>query len=173
MRILALLAAVLVLAAPAAAASTPRFALYDLRDLAAASKNDFGDVQASKRAPKAPEVVRCAAGCRFGAGWIGFRHAVGPTGAEVVSADVVGSAKRGFFLEVGLSARGAASWRSFARLEARRIKHAGVPDVLVVAVGGRVLAAPYATDVRLVGSRLELYGFTRAGARAAASALAG
>jgi len=166
MRALAAVLIALVVAAPASAAA-PRFALLDLHDLARASKNEYGDVHPTKARPRAALVVRCAAGCRFGAGWLGFAKGVGPAARDVrhVSA---GPSRVGWSLRLTLTSRGRARWQAFARLAARRAKHTGVPDVLAVAVGGRVVGAQYASDVRLSGRVLELPGFSRSNARLAA-----
>jgi hypothetical protein len=166
MRNLAALVVALVVAAPAAAAS-PRFALLDLHDLAHASKNAYGDVHPTKTRPRAALVVRCASGCRFGAGWLGFARGVGPVAGDVRSA----SATRGRFgwsVRLTLSPRGRSRWQAFARLARRHEQHAGVPDVLAVAVGGRIVAASYANDVGLAGRVLELPGFSRSEAKSVA-----
>jgi hypothetical protein len=166
MRALAAVALALAAAAPAAAAA-PRFALLDLHDLARASKNEYGDVRPTQARPRAPLVVRCGAGCRLGSGWLGFGKGVGPTSSDVrrVSA---GPSRIGWSLRLTLSARGRSRWQAFTHLAARRAKRAGVPDVLAVAVGGRILAAPLVNEIRLAGSVLELPGFSRADAKSAA-----
>jgi hypothetical protein len=168
MRMLAVLAVALSVVAPAAAA-TPRFALLDLHDLAQASRNEYGDVLPTTRRPHAAFVVRCGTGCRFGTGWLGFRQSVGPAGADVRRATTV-LGKIGWSVRLTLSARGRSRWQAFARLALRRERRAGVPDVLAVAVGGRVVAAPFASEAQLTGSVLDLPGFSRSGARLAARA---
>lgn len=169
MRMLAAVVLALVVAAPAAGA-TPRFALLDLHDLVAASTNEYGDVRPAKARPHAAFVVRCAEGCRFGAGWLGFRQAVGPTRADVRRA-AAARARVGWSLQLTLTARGRARWQAFAHGAARRAKRAGVPDVLAVALDGRIVAAPFASEARLRGTVLELQGFTRSAALLAAKAL--
>jgi hypothetical protein len=168
MRVLAIVAAALV-AAPWAAAATPRFTLLDLHDLAHASRNEYGDVQPTKARPEAAIVVRCGSGCRFGAGWLGFRHGVGPTRADVRRASAA-PGRIGWSVRLTLTPRGRSRWQALAHLASRRAKHAGVPDVLPVAVGGRIVAAPLANEVRLAGRVLDLPGFSRSDARLAARA---
>jgi len=169
MRALAAVVAALAVAAPASAAA-PRFALLDLHDLTRASKNEYGDVHPTKARPRAALVVRCAAGCRFGSGWLGFAKVVGPSAGDVRRASA-GPGRIGWSVRVTLSARGRSRWQAFTRLAARRAKQAGVPDVLAVAVGGRILAAPLSNEIRLAGSVLDLPGFSRADARLAAKRL--
>ena len=166
MRSLAIVLAAFAVAAPASAA-TPRFALLDLHDLARASHNAFGDVHATRLRPHAPLVVRCGGGCRLGSGWLGFAGRVGPAADEVVSASAA-PGHIGWSLRLVLSERGRVAWTRFARGAARRERRAGVPDVLAVAVDGRVLAVPFANQVAFGGRRLDLPGFTRADARLAA-----
>jgi hypothetical protein len=169
MRILAVAAVALALAAPAAAA-TPRFALLDLHDLVRASKNEFGDVKPSARRPHAPLVARCAQGCRLGRGWLGFHAQIGPAASDILSA-AAGRGRIGWSVRLTLSRRGQARWRSFARAAARRAKREGVPDVIAVAVAGRIVGIPFANQVSFRGRRLDLPGFSRADARAAAKSL--
>gem|GEM_PF-4803329 len=166
MRALAALLASLAVAAPASAA-TPRFAVLDLHDLVRASRNAFGDVQTSRTRPPAPFVVRCGSGCRLGAGWLGFTGRVGPAAGQVVFASAV-PGRGGWSLHLTLSPRGRAAWAAFARAAARREKREGVSDVLAVALGGRVLAVPFASQIAFSGPHLDLPGFTRANARLAA-----
>jgi hypothetical protein len=168
MRMLAALAVALVAAAPATAAA-PRFALLDLHDLARASRNQYGDVRPTKARPHAGLVVRCGAGCRFGSGWLGFGQAVGPARSDVRRAAAV-STRIGWGLRLTLTARGRSRWQALARAAERRATRAGVPDVLAVAVGGRVLAAPFANEAQLSGRVLVLPGFSRSDARRAAKA---
>src|SRR5436305_7649120 len=107
-------------AAPAAAAG-PRFGLFDLHDLGKASKNEYGDVKVTHGRPAAAFVVRCATGCRFGAGWIGFEHSAGPRPGDVVSASA-GPGRIGWSLKLRLTARGQSRWRSYARVADRRAR---------------------------------------------------
>jgi hypothetical protein len=171
MRYLAAFLIILCFAAPAAAA-TPRFGLFDLHDLTKTSRNEYGDVKVSPRPPAAAFAVRCSSGCRFGTGWLGFVRSVGPAAGDVVSASAR-SGRIGWSLELGLSPRGQSRWRAFAKLAKVRARQAGVPDVLAIAVGARVLSAPLVDQIRFAGGRLELPGFTRAEARAAAKSFAG
>jgi hypothetical protein len=164
------LAAVVVMLVAAAPAGTPRFALLDLHDLVAASTNEYGDVQPGTTRPHAAVVVRCGTGCRFGAGWLGFREAVGPVRADVRRA-ASAPGRAGWSVRLTLTARGRSRWLAFGRLAERRATRTGLPDVLAVAVGGRVVAAPFANEARLQGRVLELRGFTRSAARLVANAL--
>jgi hypothetical protein len=163
---LAAAVAALALAAPASAAA-PRFALLDLHDLVRASRNAFGDVRPTRTPPHAPLVVHCVRGCRFGAGWLGFTGRVGPSGGDIVAASAV-SGRLGWSLRLTLSSRGRSAWTRFARAARLREKRVGVPDVLAVAIAGRVLAVPFSNDVVLSDGRLDLPGFSRANARLAA-----
>jgi hypothetical protein len=171
MRFVAILVAALAIAAPASAGA-PRFAFFDLRDLAKASRNEFGDVKPTHRIPSAAFAVECGGGCRLGAGWIGFTRLVGPAASDIRSASA-GPGRIGWSVRLGLSAHGQALWRAYARVAAARARKAGVPDVLAVVVGGRILAAPLADTLRLVQGRLDVPGFTPADARSAVRALAG
>ena len=165
---IALLALTLV---AAASAGTPRFGLFDLHDLASASRNEFGDVKPTRRVPSAPFAVECSTGCRLGSGWLGFKQLVGPMGGDIRSASA-GPGRIGWSVRLGLTERGQARWRPYARVAAARAKKAGVPDVVAVVVGGRILAAPLADTLHLVHGRLDVPGFTPANARAAVNALA-
>jgi hypothetical protein len=170
MRLLAIVFCALVVAAPAAAAG-PRFALFDLHDLARASHNVYGDVKVSKR-PTALRgtVVRCGAGCRFGAGWLAFAKEPSLTAGDIVSAKAH-AGRIGWSVDLGLTARGQARWTAFSKIAAQSGKSSGVPDVLAVVVDGSILALPYANDVRHKHGTLELVGFTRAGALRTAKTL--
>jgi hypothetical protein len=171
MRFVAILVAALALASSASAAA-PRFGLFDLHDLSKASRNEFGDVQPTRRVPAAPFAVECGAGCRLGPGWLGFSELVGPTAADIRAASA-GPGRIGWSLHLDLTARGQSRWRAYARAAAARARKVGVPDVLAVVVGGRVLAAPLANTFRLAHGRLDVPGFTPANARTAVRALAG
>jgi hypothetical protein len=171
MRYAALLLAGLVLAAPAAAA-TPRFGVFNLdSDLARASRNEFGDVKvAEHKAALRGIVVRCAAGCRLGSGWLAFARPANLQAGDV-SAARAHSGRIGWSVEVTLTARGRTRWTSFSRQAARHLRTNGVPDVLAVVVDGSILAAPFANDVRARHGTLELVGFRRADALRAATLL--
>src|SRR3954451_19647015 len=86
----AVILSALALAAPAAAA-TPRFALFDLQsDLAHVSRNAFGDVDVKPAAVLRGHgtLVRCAAWCRFGDGWLAFARPAHLIPADVATASV-------------------------------------------------------------------------------------
>jgi hypothetical protein len=170
MRLMALLLVGVVFAAPAAA-SPPRFGLFDLHDLARPSHNAFGDVKLSKRpALLRGIVVHCGPGCRFGAGWLAFEKGPSLSAGDVTSAKAhVG--RVGWSVHLGLTRRGHARWTAFAQAADRHAKSNGVPDVLVVVVDGAILALPYASDVRHDRGTLVLDGFSRAGALRAAKTL--
>jgi hypothetical protein len=171
MRFVAIALLALTLVAPASAAA-PRFGVFDLHDLSKSSRNEFGDVKPTPRAPQAPFAVECGAGCRLGTGWLGFTRLVGPTAADLRSASA-GPGRIGWSVRLGLTARGQARWRAFAKIAAARAQKAGVPDVVAVVVAGRILAAPLASTLHLVRGQLDVPGFTPANARAAVRALAG
>jgi hypothetical protein len=170
MRLVALLSLALVFAAPAAA-SGPRFGLFDLSDLSRASHNVYGDVKVSQRMTALRgTVVHCGTGCRFGSGWLAFAKGPSLAAGDVKSAKVhVG--RIGWSVDLGLTARGRARWTAFDRLAKLRAKSTGFPDVLVVVVNGEILAVPYANDVRYKTGTLELVGFSRANAVRAAKTL--
>lgn len=177
MRFLLPLLAALVLAAPASAASL-RFGIFNLSsDLAAASHNEFGDVKASSgadalaRKARGATLVRCAAECRFGKGWLAFSKGPGLTNADLVSAKAHAVRRDLWQLTVQLTKRGQSRWIAFSRVAAERAKRRGIPDVLVVVVDGQILAQPYANAFRRTRGTLELFGFTPAGARLAAKLL--
>jgi len=170
MRLVALVSLVLVFAAPAAAAG-PRFGLFDLSDLAHASRNVYGDVKLSQRVTALRgTVVHCGTGCRFGSGWLAFARGPSLTADDVVSAKAH-SGRIGWSVDLGLTARGKARWTGFSKLAAQRAKSIGFPDVLVVVVDGDIGAVPYANDVRYKNGTLELVGFSRANALRAAKSL--
>jgi hypothetical protein len=170
MRLVALLAVLLVFAAPAAAAG-PRFGLFDLSDLAPASHNMYGDVKVSQRATALRgTVVRCGDGCRFGSGWLAFAKGPSLTAGDVVSAKAH-SGRIGWSVDLGLSARGLSRWTAFSKLAAMRARSSGLPDIVAVVVDGEIVALPYANDVRHKNGTLELVGFSRAAALRAAKTL--
>jgi hypothetical protein len=170
MRLLAIILCALAVAAPAAAAG-PRFALFDLHDLARASHNVYGDVKVSKRpAGLRGTVVRCGAGCRFGAGWLAFAPGPRLSAGDVVSAKAH-DGRIGWSVDLRLTARGQARWAAFDKIAVQSAKSSGVPDVLAVVVDGSILALPFANDVRHKHGTLELTGFTRAGALRTAKTL--
>ena len=169
MRTAAFLFAALALAAPASAAA-PRFGLFDLHDLAKVSRNEFGDVKPTRRVPAAPFAVECGGGCRLGPGWLGFTQLVGPTAADIRSVSA-GPGRIGWSVRLVLTPRGQSRWRAYARVATARAKRKGVPDVVAVVIGGRILAAPLADTIRLAHGRLEVPGFIPANAKTAVKAL--
>lgn len=176
MRFLAICFVALVVAAPAAAAE-PRFGVYDLSvDVAPASHNDFGDIRvASSKASLARRahgatLVRCGSDCRLGVGWIAFARPSQLRAGDIRSA-VAGKSSFGWAVTVQLSARGVSAWAAVRRAALAREKRKGVPDVFAVVLDGTIHALPYAAAVHEQGRSLELGGFTRAGARAAAKLL--
>ena len=170
MRLVPLVLLALVFAAPAAAAG-PRFGLFDLNDLSAASRNEFGDVKVSQRTTALRgTVVHCGTGCRFGSGWLAFAKAPSLNAGDVVSAKAH-AGRIGWSVDLGLTARGLNRWTAFSKAAAQRAKSTGFPDVLVVVVNGDILSAPYANDVRHKNGTLELVGFSRAAALRTAKTL--
>jgi hypothetical protein len=172
MRLAALALLALVLASPASAAA-PRFGLFNLNtDLSHASRNEFGDLRLAKRPGTLHGVVvRCVRpGCRFGAGWIAFAKRASLTAGDISSAKA-SSGRIGWSVHLRLTTRGKARWAAFAKTAARRARTQGVPDVFVVVVGGSVVAAPFANQIRAKGGSVELVGFHRADARRAAQLL--
>ena len=173
MRLLTVLVCALALAAPAAAA-TPPFGVFDLQtDLAAASRNAYGDVAAKPRAAVAGHglVVHCGSDCRFGRGWLAFAVRPALTGADVTAARVRFSKRTGWTVALSLRPAAQARWAAFARRVAFAGRHRGVPDVLVVVARGEVVAAPLSTEVAASPGGVTLSGFSRASARALASAV--
>ena len=176
MRLLAISLLALGLAAPASAAA-PRFGVYDLAtDVAGASTNEYGDVSVAGdkeslgRRARGATVVRCGQDCRLGRGWIAFAKPSVLRAGDVRAATAHASGY-GWAVTVRLSAHGQGAWDRFDRAARGRQKRNGVPDVLAVVLDGTVDALPYAVDTRRSGNTLELSGFTRAGAHAAAKLL--
>jgi hypothetical protein len=171
MRYAAILLAALALVGPAAA-STPRFGLFNLdSDLSRASRNEFGDVEAAKRAVGLKGVVvRCGAGCRLGSGWLAFAKRPSLSAGDVRAA-TAHRGRVGWSVDLRLSPRGRTRWAAFSKSAARHFRSSGVPDVLAVVVAGSIVAAPFASDVHAKGATLELVGFHRADALRAAKLL--
>lgn len=172
MRILGVVLAALALAGPASAAA-PRLAVWDLQsDLAHASRNDFGDVAVKPRAAVAGKgtLVRCGAWCRFGSGWLAFGTAPRLATPDLHGVRVVYEKRLGWTVRAALSRPAAARWAHFARLTAERSRRRGVPDVLVVAARGVVVAAPLSSTVHARDGVLVLTGFSRSSAKALAAA---
>jgi hypothetical protein len=173
MRLLAAALTSLALAGPAAAAA-PRFALFDLQsDLAHASRHAYGDVEAKPRAALAGHgtVVRCAASCRFGDGWLAFRADPHLRASDVTAATADFSKRLGWTVQLTLRAPAADRWARFSQSLAAGMQRRGVPDVLVVVAGGQIAAAPYSTQVTASHGRVTLAGFSRASASALAKLL--
>jgi hypothetical protein len=175
MRRLVLLLCILGLALPTAAgAATPGFALWDLQtDLAAASRNVYGDVAVKPAAALAGKgtVVRCAAWCRFGHGSLAFAAAPRLSSANVAPARFAYSKRKGWFVQVTLRPAAVAHWQAFVRNVTAKAKRGVLSDVLVVTAGGQVAATPLATQVTTSGSSVTIPGFSRAGAKALQIAL--
>jgi hypothetical protein len=174
-RVLALVVLVLATASPASAAA-PRFGVYDLGDLAKPSHNVYGDVRVStdrgalvRDAPGAT-VVRCAAGCRLGAGWLAFAKGPSLTAGDVRSARAQ-LGRRGWTVSVSLTAHGQARWQRIAGAAKRYAVRTGLPPVYAIVVEGSILAAPFANELHAGKGTLMLTGFTQAGARRAAKTL--
>ena len=173
MRVLTVLLCALALAGPAAAA-TPSFGVFDLQnDLAAASHNDYGDVAVKPRAALEGHGVlaHCGSSCRFGSGWLAFGVKPALTRADVTAARAEFSKRTGWTVALSLRPAGQVRWAAFARRVAFAGKHRGVPDVLIVVARGEIAAAPFSTEVTAAHGGVTLSGFSRASARALASAL--
>jgi hypothetical protein len=153
----------------AALALSPPFGIWDLqRDLAPTSRNGYGDVQPKPRAAlRGKTFVRCGTWCRFGAGWLAFRTAPALGRGDVASATSGYSKRLGWHVRLELTSSGRRRWEAFVR----RVRLRGLPDVLVVAAGGEVAAAPLATEVSGLHGTVTLTDFTKASARAVVTAL--
>jgi preprotein translocase subunit SecD len=173
MRLLAISIATLALAAPAAAA-TPAFGVFDLQsDLAAASHNAYGDVAVKPRAAVEGHglLAHCGSSCRFGSGWLAFGVKPALSRSDVTAARVQSSKGMGWMVVLSLRPAAQSRWAAFARRVAFAGKHRGVPDVLIVVARGEIAAAPLSTEVTTAHGGVTLSGFSRASARALASAL--
>jgi hypothetical protein len=167
--------AVLLNAAPAAAA-VPRFALWDLQsDLAQQSRNEYGDVAVKPARALAhvrgATVVRCGTWCRFGSGYLAFSKPAHLTAGDVAGASVRYTKKLGWTVRLSLHPAARARWSRFSHNVLAQAKLHGVPDVLVVVAGGQIAAAPLATQVQTAQSAVTLTGFSRASARQVAKSL--
>jgi hypothetical protein len=173
MRTVAAVVALLLITAPAAAAA-PRFALWDLQsDLAHASRNEYGDVAVKRAAALAGKgtLVRCATWCRFGSGWLAFAKPSRLSAADVSSATVRYTKRQGWTVRLALRPFARARWSAFSHNVLAQAKLHGVPDVLVVAAGDQIAAAPLATQVSTARGVVTLTGFSRASARQVAKIL--
>ncbi len=156
--------------AAGASAGVPRFALFDVHTgLAAASHNPFGDVkvwkQSSALAARAhgATLVRCGAGCTYGAGWLAFVQ------APALSAGDVSVAKPrrthvGWTLLLTLTPSGHARFARFDTKATLAGARRGISDALVLVVDGAIVAQPLQGQLKLAGTTLEVPGFTRANA---------
>ena len=167
MRVAAAVVALLLNAAPAAAAA-PQFSLWDLQsDLAHASRNTYGDVQVKPLAALRGRgsLVRCGTWCRFGDGWLAFAQPPRLSSADVAGATVRYARRQGWTVRLALRASARARWTAFVRNAAAQAKLHGVPDVLVVAAGDQVAAAPLVTQVSSSRGVVTLTGFSAASAK--------
>ena len=158
----------------AALALSPPFAVWDLQaDLAKVSHNAFGDVAVKPHAAVAGHgaLVRCAAWCRFGDGWLAFSARPALARADVSRATPRLDRKNGWTVELRLTGPGWARWRSFAHRVELNGKKRGVPDVLIITASGQVAGTPMASEVFAAKGSVTLTGFTRASARAVAKSL--
>jgi hypothetical protein len=152
-----------------AALALAPFALWNLQaNLAQVSHNVYGDVAAKPLTVVAGHgaVVRCGSYCRFGRGWLAFRGAPELERRDVASARMRLSRQWGWVVELRLTPAATRRWAPYAARLVRDARKSGVPDVLVVAAAGQVVAAPVATDVFVTHGTLTLTGFTRGAARA-------
>jgi hypothetical protein len=162
----------------AAAAGTPRLALFDLQtDLAQASRNAFGDVQVSKARSalaaraKGAALVQCAGICTYGRGWLAFTRPPALAPADVAGAKAEAVRGQNWRVTLDLTPRGASRWTAFSGRTAKAGARRGVPDALVLAVDGSVAAQPLANQIVRKGSSLVISGLSRADALRTAKAL--
>jgi hypothetical protein len=150
-------------------ALAPPFGIWDLqRDLSPASRNDYGDVAARPRAElRSGTLLRCAAWCRLGDGWIAFDRPPALAASDVARATTAFSRRWGWTVRLELTPAGRRRWEAFVELVRRR----RVPDVLVVAARGEIAAVPFASRVSGLHANVTLTGFSRASARAVERAL--
>jgi hypothetical protein len=176
MRLAAVACLALALAGPAAAAG-PRFGVFDLdAGLAKASHNTFGDVHVTRsaavlaREAHGATLVRCAADCRLGNGWLAFAKP-----PKLAAADLTGArahlGRRGWSVSLTLTGHGRLAWQRTSRAAAAQAKRTGLPIVFAVVVAGAIVALPYSSDVRQSAGTLELPGFTKTGAEKTARLL--
>ena len=173
MRVLAAVLCALTLAGPAAAAG-PSFGVFDLQhDLAGASRDTFGDVAVKPRTAVAGKgvLVRCAAWCRFGTGWVAFAVPPALTASDLSTASASFSKRLGWHVRVTLRPAAEARWHAFAVRVAAAGRRRGVPEVLVVVVRGQIAATPLYSQIAAAHGVLTLTGFSRASAKALASTL--
>jgi hypothetical protein len=173
MRRLVLLLCLAALAVPAAAgAAAPGFGLWDLQtDLSHVSRNVYGDVDVKPLHALAGKgtAVHCAAWCRFGSGWLAFSKRSRLAATDVASAKFAYSKHKGWFVQLTLRPSAVTRWRAFVRNVSLGAKQRGVPDVIVVAAGGQIAAAPLSTQITSSGSVVTVPGFSRASAKALAA----
>jgi hypothetical protein len=176
MRLMLLTAVVLgaLAVAGGASAGTPSFALFDVHtDLAHASHNAFGDLKIWKREAALAKratgatIVHCGGSCTFGSGWLAF------AAAPALSARDVSSAKAhrtrvGWSIVLTLTPRGWSSWKVFSRRASLSGATRGVPDALVLVLGGEIVAQPLTDQVLHGKTTLAIPGLSRANALRAA-----
>jgi hypothetical protein len=172
-RLIVVTLAALALAGPAAAA-TPSFGVFDLQtDLAATSHNTYGDVAPKPRAKVAGKglLAECGSSCRLGKGWLAFANPPALSAGDVTAARSSFSKRTGWTVALSLRPAAQQRWAAFARRVAAAGRERGVPEVLVVVARGQIAALPLASEVTSSHGRVTLSGFSRASARALASAL--
>jgi hypothetical protein len=156
--------------AAGASAGVPRFALFDVHTGLAASHNPFGDVkvwkQSSALAARAhgATLVRCGAGCTYGAGWLAFVQAPALSAGDVSAAKARHDARLGWALLLTLTPSGQARFARFDTKATLAGVRRGISDALVLVVDGAIVAQPLQGQLKLAGTTLEVPGFTRANA---------
>jgi hypothetical protein len=168
--------------APASAAGSPRFAVWDLqRDLARASHTVYGDVkpwrkrEALASRARGATLVRCSGACGFGDGWYAFSRPSALRAGDLVHGSARADRITGnvWAVTLRLTAGGASRWRALGTHAAQQLRRRGVPDVLVFAAKGVVVVAPFATAVRASGTTLRIVDLRRSDALRVAKALGG
>ena len=155
-----------------ASAATPHFGLFDLgTGLAQASHNVYGDVRVSTsrsalaRRAHGATLVRCAADCRLGRGWLAFAKKPLLTGAVLAGPVRAHPGRNGWSVSVALTPAGRSAWLRVAAAGRRYAARAGIQPVYAVVLNGTIAAVVYGNDLRLAGATLELAGFTKQAAR--------
>src|SRR3954451_316735 len=176
MRYLAVVVVAMLLTAAPAAAAVPHFGLWNLQtDLANASRNEYGDVTVKPAAALArvrgAELVRCGTSCRFGSGWLAFSKPSHLRAGDVSAAAARYTRKLGWTVRLTLRPAAAVRWTAFSRNLHAQAKLHGVPDVLVVVTAGAIAAAPFSTQVQSSKGVVTPTGFSQASARQVAKSL--
>jgi hypothetical protein len=160
--------------AAGASAGTPRFALFDVHTgLAAASHNSFGDVKVWKRSSAlaarayGATLVRCGPGCTYGPGWLAFVHAPALAAGDVAAAKAHHS-RLGWTVLLTLTPGGRTRFASFNAKATLAGARRGIPDALVLVVGGTIVAQPLQNQLVAGRTTVEIPGLTRANALRAA-----